>query len=354
MKVFKYIAFLLLIAIIGTSIYISVQPNTFEVVRTRTINAPTEVIYDQVIDFKTWAEWSAWVEKNPDMKIMLPKQTKGVGGSYSWEDNDGIGTMKTTETIVNALIIQKMQFGDYPSSEVKWTFKPNKNGTTDVVWTISAKDLPFGFKAYSTLKGGMDKQIGPYYERSLEKLEHSILEAMKAYSITVNGVTNHSGGYYLYNTTSCKLSELESNIKSMQSKLIDYATKNKIIMAGIPFVNYHIWDQANNAVMFSCGIPTIEQVITAEGEPIITGKFDSFKAIKTTLKGNYSHLKEAWTRTKNYIPKNGFEISENGPMLEKYLNTIENTPNPANLTTEIYIAIKEKDTTNLKNDYLNQ
>lgn len=344
MKVFKYIAFLLLIAIIGTSIYISVQPNTYEVTRTRTINAPTEVIYNTVIDFKNWADWSAWVEKNPDMKIILSKQTSGVGGSYSWEDKDGIGTMKTTETIPNALIIQKMQFADFPASEVKWTFKVNKNGTTDVIWTITGKDLPFGFKAYTIFSGGMDKQIGPYFERSLEKLEYSILEAMKTYSITVNGVTNHSGGYYIYNTTSCKISELENKIQEMQSELLNYTTKNNITMAGVPFVNYHTWDDEHNAVIFSCGIPTIEQVITAEGDPIITGKFESFKAIKTTLKGNYSHLSNAWTTTKNYIPKNGFEISESGPMLETYINSSKNTPNPANLITEIYIAIKEKDT----------
>ena len=45
-----------------------------------------------------------------------------------------------------------------------------------------------------------------------------------------------------------------------------------------------------------------------------------------------------------YIPKNGFEFTENGPMIETYLTTPKNTPNPADLVTEIYIAIKEKDT----------
>lgn len=344
MKVFKYLAFLLLIAIIGTSIYISVQPNTFEVSRTRTIKAPTEVVYDNVIDFKNWVDWSAWIEENPDMKITLPNQTKGVGGSYTWEDKDGLGTMKTTETIINAFIVQEMQIANFPSSKVTWTFKPNKNGTTDVTWTISGKDLPFGFKAYSIFTGGMDKQIGPYYERSLEKLELSVLEAMKQYNITVNGVTNHSGGYYLYNTTSCKISELETKMQQMLPKVSNYAIKNHVTIAGNPFISYLKWDEPNNAVIFSSCIPTTEQVITAEGDEILTGKFESFKAIKTTLKGNYSHLKEAWETTKKYIPKHGFEFAEDGPMLETYVVTPAKTSNPANLVTEIYIAIKEKDT----------
>lgn len=344
MKVFKYLAFLLLIAIIGTSIYISVQPNTFEVSRTRTIKAPVEVVYNNVIDFKNWEDWSAWVEENPDMKITIPNETKGVGGFYSWEDKDGVGTMKTVETIPNALIVQKMQFTNFPDSQITWIFKPSTNGATHVTWTISSKNLPFRFKAYTVFRGGIEEHIGKLFERSLEKLENATIESMKKYSITVNGVTNHSGGYYLYTTSSCKISELENKIQEMLPKISNYAKKNHITTSGAPFVNYHKWDTENNAVIFSCCIPTTEQVITVEGDGMLTGKFESFKAVKTTLKGDYSHLIEAWETTKKYIPKNGYEFTEEGPMIETYVSDPKNTPNPANLITEIYIAIKVKDT----------
>ena len=341
MKAFKYLFFLLLIAFIGISIYIAVQPNTFEITRTRTINAPTAVVYDNVIDFKNWEAWSSWIEDNPDMRITFANQTKGVGGSYAWEDNDGIGTMKTVETIPNALISQKMLIAGFPASEVNWIFKENSNGTTNVTWTISAKDLPFSFKAYSIFTGGIEKQIDPYFGRSIKKLEKVIIAEMKKYSITINGETNHSGGYYLYTSTSSKISELQSKMQEMLPKLMAYATKNNINIAGAPFVNYIKWDEENNAAIFSCCIPTTERVITLEGDDVLTGEFESFRAIKTTLKGNYSHLTEAWSKTKKYIPENGFEVMENGPMLETYLNDPTKTPNPANLVTEIYIAIKD-------------
>lgn len=341
MKAFKYLFFLLLIAFIGISIYIAVQPNTFEVSRTRTIKAPSTIIYDNIIDFKNWEAWSSWAKDNPNMKITLANQTKGVGGSYAWEDKDGIGTIKTIETIPDALISQKMQVAGFPASEINWIFKPNNNGTTSVTWTISAKDLSFGFKAYLVFTGGIEKQIDPYYARSLEKLESIIIAEMKKYSITVNGETNHSGGYYLYTTTSCKISELQSKMQEMLPELIVYATKNHITIAGAPFANYIKWDEENNAAIFSCCIPTTDRVITLEGDNILTGEFESFKAIKTTLKGNYSHLKEAWDTTKKYIPENGFEVTENGPMLETYVTDPTKTVNPADLVTEIYIAIKD-------------
>lgn len=340
MKASKYIFFLFLIAVIGTAIYIAVQPNTFEVSRTRTISAPAAVIYNNVIDFKNWKDWSSWAEADKDMKIALPNLTSGVNGSYSWEDKDGIGTMKTLETVSNTSIKQEMQFADYPSSDINWEFKTNSNGTTDVTWTLSGKDLPFGFKAFSIFSGGMEKQIAPHYERSLEKLDSIVIADMKKYSITVNGVTNRSGGYYLYNTASCKIDEIETKVSQMLPKVVKYAEENHITQAGSPFVNYIKWDVENNAAIFACCVPTSERVITTEGD-IITGELPSFKAIKTTLKGNYSNLKEAWETSMKYIPKQGFEFAENGLMIEAYITDKKNTPNPANYITEIYIAIKD-------------
>ncbi|WAC01831.1 SRPBCC family protein [Lacinutrix neustonica] len=139
MKALKYIFFLLLITIIALALYIAVQPNDYEVTRTRTIKAPAAVIYDHVNDYKNWSSWSSWVENNPNMKITLPENTSGVGGSYSWEDADGVGTMKTVEVNPNSAIEQEMQINDYPKSEVSWKFSSNEDGSTDVTWTISAK-----------------------------------------------------------------------------------------------------------------------------------------------------------------------------------------------------------------------
>ncbi|GAA3569103.1 SRPBCC family protein [Snuella lapsa] len=339
MKAFKYLLFLLLIFVIGLSVYIAVQPNTFEVSRTRTIKAPASVIYNNVIDLKNWEAWSSWVESDPDIKISYPEQTQGVNGSYTWEDKDGIGTMKTLETVANKSIKQTMQFADFPASSINWKFEPNANGSTDVTWSISGNDLPFGFKAFTVFAGSMDEQIGPHYERSLEKLDSIVVASMKAYNITINGITQHGGGYYLYNTTSCKIDDLKDNMSTMLPKVINYASKNKLTPSGPPFVIYHKWDETNNATIFSCCIPTTEKVITTN-DSILTGQLQDFKAVKTTLKGHYDNLKEAWETAMSYVEKQGLEFNENGPMLESYITDPMQTPNPANWETQIYIAVK--------------
>jgi len=340
MKALKYIFFLLLIAIIAIAIYIAVQPSEYTVTRTRTINAPAQVIYNKVNDYKTWESWSSWAKKDPDLKITLPELTKGEGASYTWEDKDGIGTMTTVETNTNKSISQVMQIGDYPKSNVSWKFTPNKDGSTDVSWSISGKDLPFDFKAYTAIMGSMDKQIGPDYERSLEMLDSILILDMKKYSIVVDKeTTQHSGGFYIYNTAATTFQDFQTKMATMLPQVVNYANKNNITMAGAPYILYHKWDEENNAVMFSCCVPTTAKVITTSNT-ILTGQLQPFKAVKTTLNGDYSNLKEAWEKATKAIAKSGLEQNENGPNIEAYLNLPANTANPADLKTEIYIAVK--------------
>ncbi len=339
MKTLKYILLLLLILIIGFSIYIAVQPNSFNVTRTKVINAPASVVYNNIIVFKNWKSWSSWLEEKPETIITLSEKTEGIGGSYSWKDDDGTGFMTTTDTKPIGTIAQEMQFGDFPKSDVTWNLKPNEDGTTEVTWNISGKNLPFTLKAFLTVMGGVEKQIGPHFERGLKLLDSVLQTEMKVYSINVEGVTQHSGGYYLYNTTSCKFSEFEKNMKETMPKVGAYAMTHNVTMAGPPFILYHKWDEENDAVIFSCCVPTNSKMISNE-PGILIGQLKSFRTVKTVLKGNYDNLKSAWEATKEYIADNNLEMIEAGPMLETYLTDPMSQPNPAKWITEIYIAVK--------------
>ena len=190
------------------------------------------------------------------------------------------------------------------------------------------------------MEGGFDNMIGPDFERSLEKLDSIVVESTKQYNVEVNGVTQHSGGFYIYNTTSCKISEIESKMKDMLPQVGAYAMTHNITMAGPPFVYYHKWDEANDAAIFSCCVPTTAKVITADDSNILTGQLEPFKAVETTLTGDYSNLKEAWDKAMTYIPENELEFTENGPMLEVYVTDPMEQPNPANWVTKIFIAVK--------------
>lgn len=339
MKVLKYILLLSLILVIGVSIYIAVQPNSFKVTRTQTINAPQSVVYNNVIDFKNWDSWSSWGEENPEITITLGEKTKGVDGSYKWDDNGELGNMITTNTNPNTSITQEMQLDNFLKSDVNWTFEANDDGSTDVTWSVSSENLPFKFKMWSALSGGMEKQIGSDYERSLEKLDSVAQAEMKVYSINVEGVTQHSGGYYLYNTTSTKFNDFDEKSKTMLGEVGAYVVTHNISMAGKPFILYNKWDAENDAIIFSACIPTNSRILSEEPE-ILTGQLESFKTVKTVLQGDFSNMKEAWDTTMSYIADHNLKVIEGGPMLQTYLTMPENYPNPADWRAEIYLAVE--------------
>ncbi|WP_339632850.1 GyrI-like domain-containing protein [Bizionia echini] len=338
MKTIKYILFLLLIIIIGVSIYIAVQPNEYSVTRTRTITAPSQVIYKHAIDFNTWNTWFPWVEKNSETKMVATDSSSNMGQTYSWKTNDKKGSIKTVESIPYQSIEQTLILNDMAPSNVIWEFKQNSAKETEVSWTLAADNLSFYEKGLAILNGSYEKILGPDLERGLHELERVVLAAMDVYSIKIDGIAQHGGGFYIYTTTSSKISDLQTTINKVMPRVKSYAIKNNIAMAGAPYINYHKWDEVNNAVMFSFCIPTTTEVTTTQSD-ILTGQFEPFKAVKTTLKGNYTNLKEAWDKTNAYLKQYNLEASENGPMLEVYLTEPSQKPNPANWITEIYIAI---------------
>ena len=341
MKALKYIFFLLLIIIIAFAIYIAVQPSSFSFERSKTINAPASLIYNKVNDYKEWPSFSPWLELEKEAILTYGDKTSGVDASYSWNGEVlGEGSMKTISEVENKSISQHLSFiKPFKSeSDINWTFTPTDEGTK-VTWAMEG-DQDFMTKMYTTFSGSIEKNTAPSFERGLFKLDSIVQNDMKKYNIVIDKEpTTHSGGYYIYNTTSCKFDDFETKMKEMLPKVRMYAQKNNITMAGAPFILYHKWDEENNAVMFSCCVPTTARVITTESD-ILTGQLQPFKAIKTTLKGDYDNLKEAWDKAMAFIPENGYTISENGPMIESYLTDPMRTPNPADWKTEIYIAIE--------------
>ena len=88
MKALKYIVLLILILTIVAAIYVATLDNKYEVSRTRIINAPIEVVYDNVNDYKNWPSWSPWLERDTLAELNYSDITFGKNASYSWKSDD--------------------------------------------------------------------------------------------------------------------------------------------------------------------------------------------------------------------------------------------------------------------------
>jgi hypothetical protein len=164
------LAFLMALAIVGGLILI--QPGTYSVTRSATIAAPASVLFSQVNDFHNWPGWSPWENIDPAMKRAYEGPASGVGSAYMWSGNDkaGAGKMIIRGSDPNERIGIQLAFTKpYASTSViAFALKPEGAGTK-VTWTMTG-DNNFALKAIS-LFYGMDKVVGPDFERGLAQLK---------------------------------------------------------------------------------------------------------------------------------------------------------------------------------------
>lgn len=339
MKTFKLLIFVLLILFIGGCTFIAVQPNSYDVYRTRIIQAPTELLFNNINDFKNWESWSPWIEKDPSINISYPAKTNGTGGSYTWTSDEGNGKMETLLSTPFDSINMEMKFDDFPPSNVYWKFDKVEGGT-EVTWGMKANSLPFMLKLFAAISGGMDNMIGPDYERGLEKLDSVIVNSMKKYEITVNGLTEYGGGFYLYKTTNATSQNISQTMGQQYVSIGAFMAQNGIAFAGMPLTVYHEMNTENNTVIMSNGIPVSEKIETPADSDVLCGYIPKLAALKVTLKGNYTNLTEAWRIARKHITDNNLVQSEQKPF-EIYTNDPGQFPNPADWSTEIYIPIQE-------------
>jgi effector-binding domain-containing protein len=336
MRILKYIFLLLLLALFAAMVFVATQKGDFKVQRSAIIKSPKSTVFNYVNDYRNWETFGSWKKEDPKMVFYYPKGTVGKGGSYSWKGSNGDGDMRTIAVRENESLHQKMNYNG-SISDVYWTFKDTLGGTK-VTWR-SKGSMGFGFKIYSVFQGGAEKIIGNMYEKSLANLDKTLDYELNTYNIKVDGVVKKLGGFYLMQTITSKISNVPKNLRIMIPRLINFFKKNKMVMYGKPFVLYHTYDVANGITKLSVCIPIKEEIFIREGSDVSVGLLYPFQAVKTTLKGDYSHNKEAWDKTFAYISANHLSQDNDGDYLELYTKSAEQIANPSQWLTEIYIPV---------------
>lgn len=341
MKFLKNIILLLLVLFLIGAIYLATIDGSYNVAKTRLIQAEPIVVFNDLNDYRNWEEWGPWYEQDSTIRVQYTDKTVGKGGAYTWtSDIEGGGSMKTLSVQkperLDQEIIFETPFGDM-TSDVYWILKNAAEGT-ELTWGIQG-ELPF-FSRF--MAAAMEERLGSMEERGLELFDENLQRKLKIYSIDSVGVVDFSGGFYLYLSTSSKISSMGEKTKEMMTQISKYIKQNNIRLTGSPYTIYHKFDQENGTSMFSVAYPVAERIITQDSD-ILSGYMERGTYFKTILKGGYNNSAEAWDKAMfDAANLKDHEFLEKGEPFEIYVNSPENTPNPAELITEIYIPIRLK------------
>jgi hypothetical protein len=167
------IGLVVVIALFG--IFVVTRPNTYHVERTVEVQAPVNILYEQ-LDLNHFSKWSPWERLDPNLKKTVEGPPLGVGQKYAWTGNDQVGEGAMTLTDVKPLQVSvKVEFfKPFPSvSNVLWTITPGDKSNS-MTWGMDG-EMNTVMKAMCIFMP-MDKMIGPDFERGLQNLK-TIAEA---------------------------------------------------------------------------------------------------------------------------------------------------------------------------------
>lgn len=341
MKSVKYIVFLSLMCIVGLCVYIAVQPSEFEVKRSKLINVHPTVVYSNIVDFKNWESWSPWKEKDTATVVTLGDETMGVGAVYAWTDSKGAGTIKTEKLKLNQEIDYTMQFNGYEPSKVKWRFEQLNEDKTKVTWTIKSKKTAFMFKALAFFSGGYDAMIGPDFERGLEKLDSVLINNSKKHNITITGIEQQLGGFYISQVGYASPQKLKLTFDTQYVEIKNFIVKNKLQQLGQPFAMYDREKNSADSIKIQTAISVVKIDKNLTNNFFKTGYMRPKATLKTIVKGDYIYINSAWDKAYKYCANNNLVIDQQSTPYEVYITGITETHDVSKWITEIHIPLKK-------------
>lgn len=339
MRILKYLFLLILLALVGITVYVTTQKGDFEVSRSGFIKTPRTSVFDYINDFKNWETFGSWMKKDSELKFNYNSKTIGLGAKSSWESSSDQGNLKTYFVKENDSIVQKASFNG-TNATLSWTFKDTLGGTKVTIHSKGKMDILT--KITTFFKGGINSILGNAYEKSLRNLDKTLNYEMNTYSIKVNGIVQGNSGFCLKQSVSCQIKSVSKNIKIIMSRMIRFSKKNRIVLVGKPFVMYNRYNIQNDIATISVCIPVSQEIFISPESDVASGKIISFTSLKTTLVGDYSHIKETWSKAQKYITDNGLKQNFAGNFTEIYVKTIDDVKQPSKWITEIYIPVFPK------------
>lgn len=169
LKIILLVVLGLLVVLAGV---VAMQPPEYQVTRTATINAPANVVFDQINDFHKWPAWSPWGKLDPGMKTSFAGPDAGAGAIYSWVGNSDVGEGRMTilESRPSEFVRIKLEFIKPFASVADTDFAVKAEGSGVTVTWLMKGEHNFISKAMCMVQS-MDKMIGPDFERGLAQLK---------------------------------------------------------------------------------------------------------------------------------------------------------------------------------------
>lgn len=335
MKILKVIGIILAIVIVIAVILVMVLPTTYTVERSVTIDAPKNIVIEQVAKFENFIKWSPWSRMDPNMTYEISGPDGEVGAVYSWSGNDSVGTGSlTTISVTESRIEQKLDFiAPWEAHDLAYyEFEDTPEGI-EVTWGMDGNlARPMNLMG---LFMDMDDMIGTDYEKGLESLESQVATYVNNHTkrgYFINEI-DMEPKYYVVKRASVKFGDIQNFYATNFGAIMQKVQLLELPLAGAPSGLIYTWDMENNMADMAAGIPIAEEA-DIDGFDVVKV---AGKSLEINYYGSYSGSADAHYAMDDYMKENDLTLNE--VVIEEYITDPINEPDTSKWLTNIYYMV---------------
>jgi len=167
MRLLKFVFFLLSVFVIIFLISL-LLPSHVTVLKYVEINAPTEKVMNQIVNFEEWKNWYP-AFKDENISVIKNPSPKNVLSSVTLKDVNGKSVnLKLVDTSQHIIDIQ-LQSSSLTKVNYQFVVVQKMNNQTQVTWNVN---IDLGWLPWKKIQGiFMDKFSGQQYQMALDNLK---------------------------------------------------------------------------------------------------------------------------------------------------------------------------------------
>jgi effector-binding domain-containing protein len=308
-----------------------IEPKDAYVTRTVVINAPKRPLFEQLVQFPNWNNWSTLLSVDTTASITYTGAQGQPGSTLDWKGDDGkIGSGTIRNEGVDSTTLHYSFTVTKPASwEADGTISVTDTGDyAKVTWTFH-KHFPFLANAI-LIVFDLEKYMGTDMERSLSNLKRYI-ETGAEPLVDIREV-QYPGGLVAGIRDTMQWNEMQTFFGDTYS-LFSNAPADK--MTGPPIGIFYDWDTLNHKADIFAGIPVSGTDIPVNG--ITFSEIQPSRAFKVTYKGSYENSEAIHKALDKHIASKGLT---KWLTIEEYIMYPANEKDSHKFVTNIYALVQ--------------
>lgn len=332
MKALKIILYIVL-ALAGLWVLFGLfAKKNYHIERNTEIDAPHEVVFEQVKFFKNFKNWSPWHVYDPDMKTEITGTDGEAGAVYAWSGNDKVGTgNQTLKSVTPGRLDYEVNFSEWGSSPAYFILEA-RGKKTGVTWAMDMH-VPFPWNAFAMLTD-VNAFVGKDFENGLANLkkvcEQIAHPKYRGYEVVEADIPVK---YYLGIRNVVDTAAIPDYFGENLPKIMGWADNKNLAFSGGPSGLFWNWGAQTD---MAAAIPIAENIKLDSTQTFPIGG----KALVIEYFGPYDKTGEAHFAMDDYMAEK--KLRSIPPVIEEYVTDPVAEPDTMKWLTKIIYFVEPK------------